>query len=229
MISSLRFIPRGFKRSVALAASAWAGAVGPLAGAEASATPAAPVVELEKMVVTDTRELPPAEAWRYAEIAGFEILSNASDKATQRLIREFQMFRQALGFIYPMPNRPGQPTALILSGKGGKFDAFMPVAADGANQVRASLFFGNREQSAIIVDLEASVLNVQPGDTTDDAATGTNSFELEIDHNKQLYREYVHFLMSKSDPRPPAWFEEGMAQIIMGMKFENAVYGKTIW
>jgi hypothetical protein len=43
---------------------------------------------------------------------------------------------------------------------------------------------------------------------------------MEIQHNKQLYREYVRYLLSKSDPRLPAWFEEGMTQIIMAMRIE---------
>lgn len=36
-----------------------------------------PIVELPTVIVSDNRELPPPESWRYAEIPGFEILSNA--------------------------------------------------------------------------------------------------------------------------------------------------------
>ena len=56
---------------------------------DAAVAAAGPVVELPKFVVTDSRELPPPESWRYATMPGFEILSNASDKATQRLLRDF--------------------------------------------------------------------------------------------------------------------------------------------
>ena len=216
-----------FRRSSFLAV-VLAGAAGVLALAAGEPPPAGPVVELPKFVVTDTRDLPPPEAWRYGEIPGFEILSNASDKATTRLIDDFSMFKQALGYVWPVPNRASVPTALIVCGRGGKFDAFVPAGKTSAEGVLASIFLKDRDQTAIVIDLEASTLNISGGDTTDDAATGTDSTQIAVDHNKQLYREYVHYLLSKSEPRTPAWFEEGMAQIIMAMKFDSTsiVFGK---
>src|SRR4051812_13636502 len=92
-----------------------------------------PVIELPKFVVTDSRELPPPEAWRYATMPGFEILSNASDKATQRLIRDFDQFRQALGHVWPVQSRPTRPVSLIIAGRGNKFDAFMPPGKSSAD------------------------------------------------------------------------------------------------
>lgn len=188
----------------------------------ADETPTAPgVVELPKFVVADDRLLPQPEAWRYAEIQGFEILTNASDKSTRRLIKDFEIFRQGLALLWPMPDRSGVPTSLILCGKGGKFDGFIPKGkSDAPDRATASLFLKNKEQTSIILDIEATTVNVLATDTSNDAATGTDSSLIEIDHNKQLYREYVHYLLSKNEPRLPAWFEEGMAQIIMAMKVE---------
>ena len=99
--------------AVLLASAAWT--------ASAQDAPG-PVVELPKFVVTDNRELPPPEQWRHATIPGFEILSNASDKATQRLLRDFDMFRQALGHVWPQPDRHPHTTSLILCGKRNKFE-----------------------------------------------------------------------------------------------------------
>ena len=194
----------------------------------AAAAAATPVVELPKFVVTDTRELPPPEAWRYAEITGFEILSNASDKATRRLIKDFDQFKEALALVWPIPNRTGVPTSLILCGKGAKFDAFVPAGKSGPDRATASLFLKNREQTAIIIDLQSTTLNILATDTANDAATGTDSSLISVEHDKQLYREYVHFLLSRSEPRLPAWLEEGMAQIIMAMKVDpnHIVFGK---
>ena len=194
----------------------------------AAAAAATPAVELPKFVVTDTRELPPPEAWRYAEIPGFEILSNASDKATRRLIKDFDQFKEALALVWPIPNRTGVPTSLILCGKGGKFDPFVPAGKSGPDRATASLFLKNREQTAIIIDLQSTTLNILATDTTNDAATGTDSSLISVEPDKQLYREYVHFLLSRSEPRLPAWLEEGMAQIIMAMKVDpnHIVFGK---
>ncbi len=182
---------------------------------------AGPVIELPKFVVTDSRELPPPEAWRYATMPGFEILTNASDKATQRLMRDFDMFRQALSHVWPVPQRGGQPTALIICGKGGKFDAFVPKGKSVVDAGLASMFLKKGDRAAIVIDLQATTLNVLNIDDSRDAATGTDSGLISVDHDKQLYREYVHYLLSRSEPRLAAWLEEGLAQIIMRMKFDR--------
>jgi hypothetical protein len=208
------------KRSAALLAFALAVSVAVLAQ-EPPATPATPVVELPKFVVKDTRELPPPESWRYATIPGFELLTNASDKATQRLLRDFDMFRQALAQVWPLPNRATRPAFLIICGRGNKFDAFIPEGKIVPDAGMASLFLKQGEQAAIVIDFQATTLNVLNIDGADDAATGTDSGTIQIEHDKQLYREYVRYLLSRNEPRMPAWFEEGLSQIIMKMEFDR--------
>jgi hypothetical protein len=180
-----------------------------------------PVIELPKFVVTDTRELPPPESWRYTTIAGFEILTNASDRATQRLIRDFDMFRQALSYVWPLSNRATQPTSLIICGRGNKFDAFVSAGKATPDTGLASLFLKQRDRTAIVIDLQSTTLNVLNIDGLDDLATGTDSGLISVEHDKQLYREYVRFLLSGSEPRLPAWLEEGLSQIIMRMQFDK--------
>ena len=180
-----------------------------------------PVIELPKFIVTDSRELPPPESWRYATMPGFEILSNASDKATQRLMRDFDMFRQALGHVWPMPNRLPHTTSLILCGKRNKFDAFIPTGRYVPDAGFVSVFLKKGLQTAIVIDLQATTLNVLNVDGLNDAATGTDSGQISVDHDKQLYREYVRYLLSRSEPRLPAWLEEGLSQIIMRMEFDK--------
>lgn len=183
--------------------------------------PADSVVELPKFVVTDNRELPPPESWRYAMIPGFEILTNASDKATQRLIRDFEIFQQALSYAWPVPNRISQTTSLIICGRGNKFDAFIPKGKVGPDVALASLFLKDGNKTAIVIDMASTTLNVLNVDDSSDAATGTDSGQISVEHDKQLYREYVRFLLSRSEPRMPAWLEEGLSQIIMRMKIHD--------
>ncbi|MBL9202051.1 MAG: hypothetical protein JNL39_16185 [Opitutaceae bacterium] len=176
------------------------------------------IVELPKFVVTDSRELPPPESWRYATMPGFEVLSNASVRGTQRLLRDFDMFRQALGHVWPMPSRISQPTALIICGKGAKFDKFIPTGKVSAETAFASLFLKKGTQTAIVIDLESTTLNVLDLGNTD---AGTDNSVVSVEHDKQLYREYVRYLLSNHEPRLPAWFEEGLSQIIMRMQFDR--------
>ena len=189
--------------------------------AQEKAPPTEPVIELPKFIVTDTRELPPPESWRYATIPGFEILTNASDRATQRLLRDFGMFRQALGHVWPIPQRLSQTTSLIICGKGNKFDSFIPAGKSVPDAAFASLFLKQGSKTAIVIDLEATTLNVLNVDNANDAATGTDSGVISVEHDKQLYREYVRYLLSQSEPRFPAWLEEGLSQIIMKMQFDR--------
>lgn len=175
-------------------------------------------ITLPAYTVTDSRELPPPESWRHAQIPNFEILSNASDRETQRLLRDFQQFNQAIGVVWPaLIGRSPTPTTLILCGRGGKFDAFVPTKADGGPQVGlASLFLRNAERSTIIVDLQTRELGLAGLE----AAGGVeNNGFIEVDSYKQLYREYVHSLLSRNTPRMAAWLEEGLAQLLMSMKF----------
>ncbi len=183
--------------------------------------PTGPTVELPKLVVTDQRELPPPESWRYADIPGFEILTNASDRSTQQLLRDFGIFRQALDLILPIPTGASAPTKLILCDRGNKFEEFVPSDKSNRAASRASLFLTSREQSAIIIDLGTKTLSFTGADNTPDVKIATKAQKFVVDHDKQLYREYVHFLLSRSEVRRPAWLEEGVMQIIMAMKFDK--------
>jgi methionine biosynthesis protein MetW len=89
-------------------------------------------------------------------------------------IKDFEQFKEALALVWPIPNRSGVPTSLILCGRGGKFDAFVPSGKTSADRALASLFLKNKEQTAIIIDLQSSTLNILATDTTNDAATGTD-------------------------------------------------------
>lgn len=182
--------------------------------------PSGAIIELPKFVVTDTRELPPPEPWRYGVIPGFEVLTNASDRATQRLLRDFDMFRQALGHVWPIQTRVTSSTALIICGRRGKFDAFVPAMRSNAETALASLMLRKSDFTAIVIDLQATTLNVLNLDAMADLP-GTDSGIIAVEHDKQLYREYVRYLLSQNEPRPPAWFEEGLSQIIMKMKFDR--------
>jgi hypothetical protein len=134
--------------------------VGLASGADETVAPDR-VIELPKFTVTDSRILPPPEPWRYARLEGFEVLSNASDREAARLLRQFLRFHQALVTAWPPAEFPSAvPTALILCGQGGKFDAFKPKQNAGPQSGLVSLSLRDREMSAIVIDLEATTLRL---------------------------------------------------------------------
>jgi hypothetical protein len=92
-------------------------------------------LELPTYTVTDSRELPPPEPWLYGRIPGFEVLSNASEKSTKRLVGDFQRFFLALSLVWPgVQQKTAVPTSLIICGRGGKFDGFIPTGQQRPNR-----------------------------------------------------------------------------------------------
>jgi hypothetical protein len=192
---------------------------------------------LPDYAVEAQRELPRPESWRYAAIPGFEILSSASDRTTQSLVRDLQEFAQVMSVVWPVRNESALPASLILCGRGGAFDTFRSDN-DGATRERvgmASLHLRDVEQASIVLDVESASILLNTLDattagaaaatalaTTETTATSTGGLpEWEVDHFRQLRREYVRFLLAQIEPRPPAWFEEGLAQIFTGMKWDR--------
>ena len=199
-------------------------------------------IELPTYTVTDSRELPPPEPWLYGRIPGFEVLSNASEKSTKRLVGDFQRFFLALSLVWPgVQQKTAVPTSLIICGRGGKFDAFIPTGQQRPNRAMASLTLRAAEQSAIVIDFQTKVLNLSTSEGATAAAStaaaagedgvslGGSDPGLQVDAYRQLYREYIRFLLGGVEPRGPAWFEEGVAQIFMAMEVTNTtiIVGKV--
>ena len=204
-------LQRTLRTCVALFALISSGFVAP-AGSAAEAAEG-PTLELPKLTVTESAGLPELESWRYARITGFEVLSNASDSNTRKLLADFQKFQHAVNKAWPAPAKPLAASSLILCGRDNKFDAFIPEKLRASESPVPSLFLRDREQIALVVDLEASRVGIS--DPVAALAANAPSVEYEIDHYRQLYREYVHYLLSQGEVRPPAWLEEGLAQIVM--------------
>lgn len=187
--------------------------------------------ELPKYTVTAERELPPPESWHYARIPGFEVLSNTSEGGTRDLLNNFQRFAHAVDLVWPGLVPPGTaPAALIICGRGDQFGAFVPASARSTERAMTSLILRTREQAAIVLDRQTKVLNLATVEGVADAATavvvdeegiaaGTGADPgFVVDAYRQLYREYLRFLLTSREVPPPAWFAEGLAQLFMAME-----------
>ena len=176
-------------------------------------------VELAPLTIKGARDLPPPEEWHHADIEGFEVLSNASVNTTNRLLMDFQKFRQALQLVWPVPAQAGVSSSLIFCGRKDKFLDFTPNGKADANTGLVSLFLRDREQTAIIIDLEPT--NFSPTDLAAQMPGMMGNAEIVVDPYRQLYREYVRFLLARSDTPPPPWLIEGLSQIIMDIEFTD--------
>ena len=169
-----------------------------------SAVAPEPPIELPKFEVTDSRVLPQPEAWRYASIPGFEVLSSISARATTRFVKDFLLLQTALNAIMPgfATANIAVPTSLILTGRGKDFDRFLPTARSEDRYRTNSLFFDDPERGAIVVDFALAEL------LRDD-----NTSE-ESDPYRGFYKEYFRYLIRhQMGGKVQPWFEEGLVRI----------------
>jgi hypothetical protein len=193
----------------------------PLSAQKAATAPTpSDVVELPALTVTDTRDLPEPEKWRYTKIPNFEVISSASDRATQRLLRDFDIFTMAVGLAWPIKGRPAPPSTLIICNNGRQFEGFIPPSESAAKENRMSVTLNNREQAFIVLNLGINSITLDPATADVDMST-TASVTFDVDHYKQLYREYIRYLFSQTENRPPPWMEEGVSQILMTMEVDK--------
>lgn len=190
-------------------------------------------IELSPYTVTDVRELPPPETWQYASVPGFEVLSAASAAKTAHLTRSFQRFCAALEFVWPdVQRRTPEPISFIVCNSARQFALFKPESADAAPVTQITRVLTKNGRVAIIVDvgtLHTDDPNREPAVVElSDVGSSESGSRLIGDAYRQLYREYVHHLMASAEPRAPAWFEEGLAQIFMSMEImdKSVVVGK---
>lgn len=185
-----------------------------------------PVI-LPEMQVRSTLLPKPVEPWSYAQVDDLAVLSNASDGATRRLLADFITFRRASRLIWPAATLKGPAsTNIILCGSGNRFEAFRP-ASPGVSRdtLTPSLFFRDREQVVLIADIETARVDLDPA-LVNSATTSLGQYE--VDHFRQLYRQYIRSLLNQTDAPPPAWLEEGLAQLVMDVELTDTklIYGK---
>lgn len=192
------------------------------AAAPAAATEFSPaVVELPAVEVRDSRAWSKPESWRYSAVPGFEILANAPDSEVRRLMMDFQLFCAALNEVWRMPERPGRPALLILCDTRAVFESFLPEdRRTNPSRMAASVCLQERGRAAIVLDC---------GSRTTGILSKTGEDATPVERDRELYRQYIRLAMSRIEPRPPAWFEEGIAQIAKAIEFDrkSIVVGKV--
>jgi hypothetical protein len=205
----------------------------------AVATAAAPetaagIVELPKFVITDDRELPAPESWRYTAVPGFEILSDSSNNTTERFVRDFLLLQEAIRVVWPavLTNGSGTPTTLLLVEKGSLFEHLVKRSAQSKEEGVNSLILRDGERTVLAVnfgtvlnetDLEAEVEMETRGYTTKAPQTEYNPV-------REVYRQYFrHLLRRASALPPPPWLEEGLVQLLASMDFssKHLVFGRV--
>ena len=223
-----------FRSSVALGALLLFFRTLAAAAPDASTGVATPeILKLPDLVVTSAMDLPRPESWRYARQDRFEVLSAASDKETRALLRSLHDLNLALEVVWPALRRQDdRPFTLIVCKSEPELATFAPAQTEERRTDRAmgSVFLRERDRAAIVLLGGATILNVQAANATsvpgDMFAAGGSPLRLPADGvraepEQQLRHDYTLFLLSEVRPRLPAWVEEGLARLVMGMKISE--------
>jgi hypothetical protein len=205
----------------------------------AAADPTAPttdnVVELPKLTITDERDLPPRESWRYTAVPGFEILSNASDSSTKHFAREFYQLQEAIKIVWPAVlnvNSATAPTTLLLCEKGKIFDELAASTHEQYSGNVNSMFLRTPEHTILVINFGETLNPTDFEAQTEIEDTGYSSKKPPVEYNpvREAYRQYFRALLRKASARPvPPWLEEGLVQMLASMNFssDHLVFGRV--
>lgn len=184
--------PRSFTRPATILA------IAAMAAAPATRFAAEDVVVMPKFEVKDFPDLPARESWRYAQTPTLEILADASDSTTQKVVRQLRDFEILVDIACPtfLDLAPSYPVTVVICGKGARFRALAMGSLDAV-----VLVHDGERLAAVVVDSGMGGIDYGACD--------------------ELFRSLILSRLSGLHPRYPAWFEEGMAQLLGHMQQEG--------
>jgi len=186
-------------------------------------------IVLPDFTVAEKMKLRPEEKWLIGELGGFEIFSEASVKKTRDYVSQLYQFHQAFTFLFPKANvvANGKVT-LVLCDSSEKFAALAPRLAERTDQAQASCTATDGNETFLLINLDVSSLRVNTPDgslgvpeSADEPSPDDPSAASAVDRNRLVRREYLHLILSRIQPRSPAWLEEGVALFFSSMKVND--------
>ena len=183
-------------------------------------------VELPVYTVQGTVDPLPPESWRYTRIEGFEVLSDGSVAQTRHWVEEFQRFHHAISLVWPVGQAQRQPPALlVLCEDSGSYEQLLPKTPRSRGALGYSAGYQRREHAALVIDFSGRLPEtvsatevLDPGLEGPAQTAGSDIGGVQSDPYRALYREYIHLLLSQADPPAPAWFEEGLCQLLADIR-----------
>lgn len=189
-------------------------------GDEASSALGEKIIRLPELAINETMKLRPQEKWLTGQLGNFEIFSNAPESETRLFITRLYKFHQAFTMLFPQVTGISRDKiTLVLCGSRDKYVALAPLTADEIDEKHGNLAYSTLTDGfgtifLINFDVKAYFsdgIGVEGGFSQ---ATGAEF----IDGETLLRQQYIRLLLSRSQPRPPAWLEEGVARYFDSLK-----------
>ncbi len=134
------------------------------------------------------------QRWLRARTAHFEIVSSASPATTRQVAADLERFRSLAQMILPIKKfEPSMPSLVYLFGDTATFGDFRPR---------------RNVQGYMVPSDERNYLAINAGEL--DQAIQTT------------FHEYIHLILhNQSGSRYPAWFDEGLAEVLSTAQFSS--------
>lgn len=146
--------------------------------------------------------------WRYVRTENFEMLSQASEKKTRKIVAELEQFRAS--FLATFRLRPAHEprVTVILFDSDRRFTPYKPTYQGQPKEV-SGYFIGGDDETVIALNLDV---------------------ELDEDSSpaETIFHEYVHLLLHTRGMKLPTWLNEGLAELFSTFQVDGSTveYGR---
>jgi len=129
------------------------------------------------------------EKWHYYQSPNFEMYSGCDDADSREVLQHLELLRAVFLDSFKLTVRLAQPVTVFYFYKDRDFHSYWPPEyKDNANYVG---FCFN--------EMDRSVISLAPSE---------GDFS-----RRTVYHEYIHYLFRITEQDPPAWYNEGMAEL----------------
>jgi len=154
------------------------------------------------------RASPAESSWRLLDAPHYRVVSQLSDRDTLAWSREFDQFIASMSGVLKINPAQLPPLTVVLFAREPGFEPYKPELEDGKKASLDGVFA--RDSTWSVIGLAAS----SSSDTL----------------RRLILHEATHWLMSVDESRKPAWFTEGIAEVLstFAMKGRQLVWGKPV-
>lgn len=158
--------------------------------------------------VTEADLLPGIDGkWQRYESANFELLSHKNDRDSRAILHDLELLRAVFLEHFKLVERDRLDVTVYSFSRESHMKAYSPKH-EGRTKEIGGLYVARPDRAVIMLG---------PYGNSEEA-------------RQVVFHEYVHHLFKSVGISPPLWFNEGMAELMSGVKLEkeNVVFGQPL-
>jgi len=156
------------------------------------------------LLALTARAAPPAlpgvdARWQEIRSPNFTLYSNQSDAESRALLHDLEILRAVFAERFRFVERARQEVSVYAFRSRKEFEAYSPRAGGKKRTSLGGFYLPYPDRSVIVV---------APAEDRDEA-------------RRTIFHEYVHHLFRVAEQNPPVWFNEGMAELLAGIRIKG--------